>query len=128
LGLGAAAGVGAIAVASQLKPWQVLVSISTPSVAQRLAGLFGDRSSASIVGRAYLDTAPEHASVARLVDDVVAGLPAGRDTVRDAKQDELRDLLAARIRADFEEDRIVDVDGWILSPTEARLFALATLV
>jgi hypothetical protein len=36
--------------------------------------------------------------------------------------------LSETIRSDFEADRVVEVDGWILSPTEARLYALTTLV
>jgi hypothetical protein len=32
------------------------------------------------------------------------------------------------IRQEFAEDRIVTVDGWVLSITETRLYALADLV
>jgi hypothetical protein len=126
--LGAAIGIGATAVLARSKPWQALVSISGPTLAQRLAGLIDDRSSAQAVGSAYLDVVPEDASVARLVDGVVSGLPAGRESVLAAEDDELRKLLATRIGSDFEQDRVVEVDGWILSPTEARLYALTTLV
>jgi hypothetical protein len=63
-----------------------------------------------------------------LLDRIAADLPEGRRTIRDASDEDLRQLLAASIRSDFEDDRIVEVDGWVLSPTEARLYALTTLV
>lgn len=33
-----------------------------------------------------------------------------------------------RSRADFRDDRIVGVDGWMLSLTEVRVYALAALL
>src|SRR5919106_6153291 len=97
-----AIGVGAPAALARFRPWRILVAFAPLSAAERLAGLITHQESARVVGRAYLDRVPEEASVSRLVDRVVGGLPAGRRTVRDATQAELRELLAARIRADFE--------------------------
>jgi hypothetical protein len=41
---------------------------------------------------------------------------------------ELAHALMKRSRADFRERRVVSVDGWILSLTETRLYALAGLL
>ena len=41
---------------------------------------------------------------------------------------ELAHALMERSRADFRERRVVSVDGWILSLTETRLYALAGLL
>ena len=41
--------------------------------------------------------------------------------------EEIRVLLSSRIKDDFEQNHIVMIDGWILSETEVKLFALATL-
>ncbi|MFO1190147.1 MAG: hypothetical protein U1E97_11345 [Alphaproteobacteria bacterium] len=38
-----------------------------------------------------------------------------------------RERIATRIRHDFERDRLVAVDGWILARTEARLCAICVL-
>jgi len=38
-----------------------------------------------------------------------------------------RDRIAARIRRDFEQDRVAVVDGWILARTEAELCAICVL-
>ncbi len=101
--LGAAVGIGATALLARSKPWQALVSISGPSLAERLVGLIRDRPSAQAVGTAYLDIVPEDASVKRLVDGVVSGLPAGREGIQGVQDEELRTLLAARIGSDFEQ-------------------------
>ena len=119
--------IGGSALVVETRPWRALVAFAPVSVAERLAGLLTHRDSARVVGRAYLERVPGE-SVSRLVDRIAAGLPGGRRTVRDASEADLRLLLAASIRSDFEQDRIVEVDGWVLSPTEARLYALAALV
>ncbi|MDZ7676291.1 MAG: hypothetical protein U5K30_14635 [Acidimicrobiales bacterium] len=46
--------------------------------------------------------------------DAGADLPAG----------DLADALRAQVRADFDAGRTVDVDGWVLARTEARVAAL----
>jgi hypothetical protein len=37
------------------------------------------------------------------------------------------DVLQRRIRQDFVEEKVVKLQGWILSATEARLCALTAL-
>lgn len=75
--------------------------------------------SAAVVGEAYLALAPEErdeTSLARLV---------GLDLFhRRTSFPEVRD----RITGDFELGDTVRVDGWVLSHTEARLYALAALI
>ena len=119
---------GGSALVVKTRPWRAMVSFAPVSAAERLAGLLTHRDSARVVGNAYLHGAPEEASVSHLVDRISAELPEGRRTVQEASTDELRALLAASVRSDFEEERVVKVDGWVLSPTEARLYALAALV
>lgn len=121
-------GIGGSALVFRARPWTALVAFAPVSVAERLAGLLTHRDSARVVGSAYLGSAPAESSISRLVDRIAADLPGGRRTVREASDDELRALLAASIRSDFEDDRVVEVDGWVLSPTEARLYALTALV
>ena len=126
--LAAAGGVGVAAVSVWARPWRSLVAFVPVSAAERLVGLFSHRASAEAVGSAYLARVPSEAAVGRLVSMIVAELPDGRRTVIEASDDELRAILLERVRTDFEQDRIVDVEGWVLSPTEARLYALASLV
>lgn len=82
------------------------------------AGL-GERSLAELRSRRLLPLrGPSRASLARELlpgDEWRKGLPA------------VRGALAERIRADYDEGRTVDVDGWILSETELHLLAYAAL-
>lgn len=126
--LAAAGGVGVAAVSVWARPWRSLVAFVPVSAAERLVGLFSHRASAEAIGSAYLARVPSEAAVGHLVDMIAAELPGGRRTVLEASDDELRSILLERVRTDFEQDRIVDVGGWVLSPTEARLYALASLV
>jgi hypothetical protein len=52
-------------------------------------------------------------------------LPARRDG---ASPVALRRAIRQRSRQDFSADRIVVVDGWVLSLAETRVYALATLL
>ena len=89
---------------------------------ERLVGIFHHRDSAARLGRFYLESAPQEADAARLY----ALIDLGRDAVgTDATA---RAHLEARIREDFADDDLVLVDGWLLSITEARLCALASLM
>ena len=126
--LATAIGIGGSGLAIGTRPWRALVAFTPVTTAERLAGLLTQRDSARVVGRAYLDLVPGESSASGLVDRITTGLPGGWRTARDASDAELRVLLAASIRSDFEQDRVVDVDRWVLSSTEARLYALTTLV
>jgi hypothetical protein len=123
----AAGTVGGLAFVGS-HPWRVLVSVVPPSPAARLVSLFAHRDSARALGRVVLRTTRMSRSVPRLVNEVARGIEGGRGTMGRASDAELRDALAKSIRQDFAEDRIVTVDGWILSITETRLYALADLV
>jgi hypothetical protein len=77
------------------------------------------RASAARIGEAYLEDHPEEAQpalLARLLRE--AGLEEAPGPTSRAR---------ARIREDFERGRTVQVDGWVLSRTEARLCALTAL-
>ena len=43
-------------------------------------------------------------------------------------QDAIAQSISQRSRVDFEEGRVLTVNGWILALTEARLYALAALL
>lgn len=93
-----------------------------------LVGLFAHRDSAARLGRRYLQAFPREGDrswlVARILDDGSA--PAASPAM--FASDELRRRIARRRREDFTQSETVQVEGWILSRTEARLCALAALV
>jgi hypothetical protein len=47
----------------------------------------------------------------------------GEEAIRTSGDDDLRVLLVRRSMQDFAEGRTVELDGWILARTEARLCA-----
>ena len=125
----AAAGAGGVLLFERLRPWQGLVAREPMDpLGARLVGLLGDPESARTVGVEYVRAVPSEASVATLVDTVAARLPGGLRAIRAATDDELRALLGARTRRDFADEDLIVLQGWVLSVTEARLFALAALV
>jgi len=93
----------------------------------KLAKFFINRESATIVGREYLRRAPREADVRLLVDLICSSEKGRRAELAKADMEKLRELLLQQQRQDFEEGRIVNVQGWILSETEARLCAVAAL-
>jgi hypothetical protein len=126
--LASAGAVAGVAVAARVEPWRIVVEVAERSAAERIVGLFAAHpDSAREIGGRYLRSEPEEASVRRLVAEISKGLPLGRRTLT-GSDDHLRADLLRSIQREFADGAWVDVDGWILSQTEARAYALTTLV
>jgi hypothetical protein len=97
-------------------------------LAAKLDGFFHDKDSARAVGREYLRIAPVEADTLKLTELICAGRPERYAELSYASTVKLRRMLLHQQREDFDKGRIVNVKGWILSQTEARLCALATFV
>lgn len=85
------------------------------------------RQSYSIVGQRYFRTAPEEMRLDFLVKAI---LPAGNERKRLPSYENERSLnktVQIQINDDFRNHRMVNVDGWLLSITEARLCGLIAL-
>jgi hypothetical protein len=88
-------------------------------VRKKLVSLFHDPQRAREVGAVYLQSPPgQRAPSLVLAETVLAetGPAAGIEAIRR--------YVVARIRHELEEVQVVSLDGWIVSPTEARLCAL----
>ena len=108
-----------------LADWAGLMDRSgTAATARALTACFHDPTSARAVGRAYLAAVPEEASVQALVGRLIGETSAVSAPLPLADREALRAAMRSRIRRDFAEGRVVTVDGWFLSQTEARLCAL----
>ena len=97
-------------------------------LASKLNGFFHDKDSARVVGREYLRIVPAEADALKLAELICAGRPERYAELSHASMVKVRRMLLHQQREDFDQGRIVNVKGWILSQTEARLCALATLV
>jgi len=115
---GAAAVIGGVGGAvTGWRPWRVLVEFDPVARAAPFVALFTRPDSAAAIGRAYLEVAPDEGDVHHLTSTLRSHLPAGP----------LRAAVAQRVHDDFDSQRVVTVDGWVLSQTEARLCAIAAL-
>ena len=93
--------------------------------AEAVAGYFGYRlDAARAAGTAYLTqlgsdtTAPSILAATRNTTAIIEGAVSQREAI---------EMLVAAVRQDFREGRSVQVEGWILSRTEAELCALTLL-
>jgi hypothetical protein len=97
-------------------------------LSSKLANFFHNKESARAIGLAYLRTVPEEANARQLTHFICSSWEQRYDEMVHADAAKIKTILLRQQREDFEKGRIVDLQGWILSETEARLCALAALV
>lgn len=101
-------------------------SSSVGDLARRLlVSVLGDADQAWTIGDAYLRKVPEERSTKLLLRAIVQ--PPSTTPHFPADFGRLTRVVRQRVRQDFVDGAIVNVDGWILSVTEARLYGLAAL-
>jgi hypothetical protein len=91
----------------------LLDSLSAPAAAAR-------------IGRAYLAEQPREASPDLLVNELGQALVAAMGSVPSTPEAMLTALTSV-VEAEYCSRPLVRADGWLLAPTEARLYALAAL-
>ncbi len=74
------------------------------------------------IGEVYLGGTPEESDRRLLVELIVPEAGSGRD-----RAEKIRQQLLGAIRDDFSNSRTVRLHNWVLSVTEARLYALSHL-
>jgi hypothetical protein len=94
----------------------------------KFVNVFHDKESARRVGLEYLRVVPTEADAHELIKLICSRWQERYDEIAHADTAKIKKLLLRQQREDFEKGRIVNVHGWILSETEARLCALAALV
>ena len=94
----------------------------------RLAALLAHPESAKVIGGEYLLKYPQEADLDTLLDQIASRIVASDVGLFTTTDQHLREQLDGMVRADFAVDRIVKLRGCVLSVTEARLCALATLL
>jgi hypothetical protein len=93
-------------------------------LAARLRTLLYDREAASRLGHLYVGQVPAEDDP-RILARLVVALPEARQIDAIAPdRSSLHERLDAQVRSDFAAGAIVQLDGWLLSRTEARLCAL----
>lgn len=92
-----------------------------------LLASLGHGKSAAVVGNAFLRRHPGEADAQHLATNIAADLRCRGCEPGRASRARLRRAITEQVREDFAQNRVVDVDGWVLSATEARLYGLAAL-
>jgi hypothetical protein len=117
---------GAAALASGAGAWLAACAGEDP-LERALRGLLADREAAATVGAEVLALDPDAAAPGVLVERLARERGEALRELARANPEGLAELLREQHRADFAQDRVVLVRGWMLSQTEACLYALAAL-
>jgi len=92
-----------------------------------LLGLMTNLNHAKVIGTAYLQTRAQISTGFSLAASLCSQCPGGTAKLAQMNQREFQQWLHDRQTADFIQGRTVNVQGWVLSQTEAELCALAAL-
>jgi hypothetical protein len=103
-------------------------NVQWPTLAERLVGVFREPARAARVGRAYLAAHPEVGNLDLLTADLVGDLRQRGCAPEHSSCASLRTALSRQVHEDFTSGRVVQVDGWFLSATEAKLCGMAALM
>ena len=90
------------------------------------AGGSGDADAAARIGRAYLAANPGEANLDTLLAAIDSALGGGIEAADSDPQGVLTALQRA-VRAEYLRGESVKVQGWVLSVTETRVYALLAL-
>jgi hypothetical protein len=88
---------------------------------EALAGFMLKDDAVIRLGHEYLAASPEEADPETLTGLLAAGLP-------DLDDPSARQTLLVKVKEDYAASRTVILSGWVLSVSESRLCALATLL
>ena len=97
------------------------------SLAAKLIACVDAKRSAEIIGLEYLRTVPAEANAEQLTSFICSRLSKPYGDLARANRKEIKSLLVRQQQEDFAADRVIDVGGWVLSRSEARLYALVAI-
>lgn len=97
-------------------------------LAVKLLSGFDSLESARKIGREYLKIAPAEADINTLVAHIIDMIDYKNQSFLSSSAAKIQHLLRKKSSSDFHCERVVSIQGWVLSKTEARLCALALFV
>jgi hypothetical protein len=98
-----------------------LIRDSAPALQALMLALFENPEGARVVGQRFLSLYQNEAQLDFLLSKIFQGGVVPRNECM------LSAYLDIRKRLDFEKAHVVNVDGWVLSVTEARVCAVVAL-
>ena len=118
-----------ISLAAASKPFSPASAERRPCLAPPwLRSAIADQQSAARLGRAYLRTHPHQRQCHTLILDIERALTAQDTAIKRTADAAQTAALQQLVRKEYAQGEVVSVAGWILSQTEARLYALAALL
>ena len=107
---------------------ELIAANHSGALAFKLARFYPDRKSARVIGLEYLRAVPSEENVSLLVDLICLSNTRQGIALTQADKETLGELLRFQQCQDFEQGRVINIRGWMLSETECRLCALAALI
>lgn len=104
---------------------RVLADEAPNEIGAWLTRLVHDSSAAAKLGSNYLTQFPEEAKAKTLSQLIELSLDNNNASPKSFTR--FKSAIASVIREEYRTDSTVQVDGWLLSRTEARLYALGAL-
>jgi hypothetical protein len=99
-----------------------------PAAPAWLSSVITAPESAARLGRSYLDLHPDESNMNRLLADIEAAVSGDRGALTpNPNADRIAAVLQRVVGAEYTRNQVVAVSGWVLSRTEARLYALVSL-
>ena len=112
-------------------PAHTVVKENTASMEQqlsnRLLSVITDKQSASKIGSEYLKRSLSERNAEKITDEIFHANQILKSRMMKISTEELKEIISKIISSDFQNSRVVSINGWVLSETEARLYALAHL-
>jgi hypothetical protein len=119
----------ATAFGASLSPGGALSLVSAECfdcTTRRLRSLIPAPMSSRIIGRIYLAGHQEEEGIGALTRLILSSMSLDEGYVLAADRQSLLARVTSRVRADFSQGDTVEIGGWILARTEARLCVLWT--
>jgi len=97
-------------------------------LSEGLSAVINNKDSAVVIGREYVRLTPNEANKTILADLILKRTEGagffGREQLNNKV---IKEYVQKSVRSDFHHERIVKVNGWLLSETEARVCAFIFL-
>lgn len=79
------------------------------------------------LGAAYLSQYPKEADAEILIRAIFENENAVSDVSNEISQSDLKAFLADKVKSDFAAQKVIRLNGWMISQTEAQLSALVAI-
>ena len=100
---------------------------NTELMALKLNEIINNKGSAHVIGSVYLNKFPHEAGLQLLVD-LICKTEESYRAIMMARKSSLKKIILDMQQEDFSKGITVNLNGWILSHTEARLCALTSIL